>query len=237
MKYLNSKLTTLITFLLGIILGGLITTVDRINLISIEQTAYFITAAVSFTALIFGIYQARYTAEHNRLQLKPRLIVRTRDLTELEEYDLFTVDIVNNGLGPAEINDAYLEIQDVPRRFGLGNNGIDQYLYKIFGNNYDHIEDDQERLIAWLTDPGTPFFQENEGLAINELIASGKSRRVISVSLPKRSRKHYYSDNDKRAMRNKARDALNKTNIFIEFKSLYGEPDTYSSKPLIKKSN
>ncbi len=229
MKYINAKLIPYGALLLGFAFGGLLMFVIYLEEIDIVKTAYFMTVGVSVIALLFSLYQARYTAEHNRLQLTPRLIVRTSDYTDLEKYDLFKVEIINNGLGPAEILDAYFEIKGIPRRFGLSGKGIEQYLDRVFGENHTQNQDEQESLLAFFLGNGGTYYQENEGLAKREFIASGTRRQVLSVSLPDRVKQHYLSESDRRSMRNKAREALKNTQVTIIFQSLYEEENTYKS--------
>ncbi len=73
------------------------------------------TTVIAICAFFLSIYQAYATRKHNRLSVKPHLTSftrRTLDLTVNPGHGKIDFSLVNNGLGPAIINDFKVTLDD-----------------------------------------------------------------------------------------------------------------------------
>lgn len=88
------------------------------------------TAIIALCALVFSIWQGVQARKHNKLSFRPHLTTWTHSEAEKGFY---TVELINNGLGPAIIEDFVVKI-DGSRISGDGTEPIEKGLKMLFPN-------------------------------------------------------------------------------------------------------
>jgi hypothetical protein len=224
-----------IALLVGVFLGGMVVswlTIIPNSGITPMIILYSAGSIIALCALGLTIYQATITRKHNELILTPRLIIETANYTALKSNDLFDITIQNNGLGPADITDAYFEFfhDEKTYSYTLSINGIDDYVKRIF---IEHPKSDESnadlvhRLLTNITTTQRPY-REIHSFAKNELIASQTEKKFLYLRLPTVEDGVQLSDEQKQFMRNAASYALKNTRVVIKYKSLYGKEYSYA---------
>lgn len=83
---------------------------------------------IALCALVFTAYQAVATRKHNKLSVKPHLTTFSKS-----NPDSFTVQLSNNGLGPAIIRNYVLEFDNKPYEFKDSDEAT-KYLRELLGD-------------------------------------------------------------------------------------------------------
>ncbi|WP_324779579.1 hypothetical protein [Thiobacillus sedimenti] len=88
------------------------------------------SVVIALCALVFSFWQGAQTKKHNRLSVRPHLTTWTHSNSDKGFY---AVELVNNGIGPAIIEDFVLKI-DGKQISGNGTEPIEKALKILFPN-------------------------------------------------------------------------------------------------------
>jgi len=88
------------------------------------------STVIALCALVFSFWQGAQIKKHNMLSFRPHLTTWTRQNSDTGFY---TVELINNGIGPAIIEDFVLKV-DGKRISGDGTEPIEKALKILFPN-------------------------------------------------------------------------------------------------------
>ena len=88
------------------------------------------STVIALCALVFSFWQGAQIKKHNRLSVKPHLTTWTH---RNSDKGFYAVELINNGIGPAVIEDFVLKI-DGKRISGDGTEPIEKALKILFPN-------------------------------------------------------------------------------------------------------
>ena len=89
------------------------------------------SAVIALCALVFSIWQGILTRKHNKLSFRPHLTTWTN---RIAEKGFYSIDLINNGLGPAIISSFSLKI-DRKLISGEGTEPIEKALKILFSGS------------------------------------------------------------------------------------------------------
>ncbi|HAO25509.1 MAG: hypothetical protein CMH21_13580 [Methylophaga sp.] len=227
-----SRRNAILLTLFGIFLGGILVylspTFKNLTL-NIEFSSHTPSIVIAVCALVVTVWQLNNSIKHNKLNMLPRLQVLIHSPTQdPKNNELFEIRIINNGLGPAEIDKAYFEYTKENKiiPFNLDVAGMDRYIQSAFMENTDS-EDVGELLKAVHTNYIRRPYRIIESLAKEQLISANEKICIMKLSIPSPELVENLSDEDMRTMRNQAKAALKATRIIIKYNSLYGDSFTF----------
>jgi len=88
------------------------------------------STVIALCALVFSLWQGAQTKKHNRLSVRPHL---TTWIHRNSDKGFYTVELINNGIGPAVIEDFVLKV-DGKKISGDGTEPIEKALKILFPN-------------------------------------------------------------------------------------------------------
>jgi hypothetical protein len=129
--------------------------------IRVEQLSHYAVIGIALLALFVSIWQGRILQRHNKLSVKPYLTA------EMDQQDsTLTVFILNEGFGPAIIQDA---------KFSFKNKTYDSLESLLIGSG-----EKQNRIGSWSIGKGTIIAASSKRLLVK---VKGREIRGINVEL------------------------------------------------------
>jgi hypothetical protein len=160
------------------------------NEVNVETITAIATSIIATCALVLTVVQLVQTRRHNRLNVKPHL--DTFSTVRLNK-GLVLIELINNGLGPAEIVDSTVEVDGTP---------------------VDGPKDQQVYAALRIVLEGYPYNPEADYLAKGYFLAAKDRQCLVRIQ---------FTDANKLPTDDELNKAIERCVLKITYQSIYGD--------------